>query len=47
MAEAAQADKRVSIHVEHVNPALRLYTRLGFRPVADQGVYVLMEWSAT
>jgi ribosomal protein S18 acetylase RimI-like enzyme len=26
------------------NPALRLYDRLGFRHVADQGVYYLMKW---
>jgi GNAT superfamily N-acetyltransferase len=33
----------VSIHVERFNPALRLYTRFGFRQVADKGVYYLME----
>jgi ribosomal protein S18 acetylase RimI-like enzyme len=43
--EAAGARKRVSIHVEHNNPALRLYTRLGFSPVADEGVYLRMEWT--
>ena len=32
-----------SIHVERFNPALRLYGRLGFRKVADKGVYFLME----
>jgi ribosomal protein S18 acetylase RimI-like enzyme len=45
LAEAAQASERVSIHVERFNPALRLYTRLGFRSVADRGVYLLMEWA--
>src|SRR5206468_9595764 len=35
LAEAAQAGKRASIHVERFNPALRLYERLGFRSVAD------------
>jgi ribosomal protein S18 acetylase RimI-like enzyme len=44
MAEAAAAGKRLSIHVELQNPAMRLYDRLGFRPVADEGVYVRMEW---
>lgn len=34
----------VRIHVETYNPAMRLYLRLGFQPVADQGVYQLMEW---
>jgi GNAT superfamily N-acetyltransferase len=47
MAEAARTGKRVSIHVERFNPALRLYTRLGFQPSADHGVYLLMEWSAS
>jgi GNAT superfamily N-acetyltransferase len=41
--EAATAGKRVSIHVERNNPARRLYERLGFTPVEDRGVYLLME----
>jgi ribosomal protein S18 acetylase RimI-like enzyme len=45
LAEAVEVGKRVSIHVEHMNPAMRLYTRLGFRPVEERGVYVLMEWT--
>lgn len=36
--------KSVTIHVEKHNPALRLYERLGFRQLADRGVYWLMEW---
>lgn len=36
----------VRIHVEHFNPALRLYTRLGFRKIGDNGVYFLMEWAS-
>jgi GNAT superfamily N-acetyltransferase len=44
MAEALAAGKRLSIHVELQNPAMRLYERLGFRPAADEGVYVRMEW---
>lgn len=42
LTEAGRAGKPVSIHVEKFNPALRLYERLGFRPVADKGVYFLM-----
>jgi GNAT superfamily N-acetyltransferase len=34
----------VSIHVERFNPAMRLYLRLGFKPIEDQGVYQLLEW---
>jgi ribosomal protein S18 acetylase RimI-like enzyme len=41
--EGARSGKRVSIHVEKHNPAWRLYERLGFEPVADRGVHVLME----
>jgi ribosomal protein S18 acetylase RimI-like enzyme len=43
--EGAEKGLPVSIHVEHFNPALRLYERLGFKQVHDQGVYYLMEWS--
>jgi GNAT superfamily N-acetyltransferase len=46
MDEAAAAGKTLSIHVEKFNPALRLYQRLGFRKVQDQGVYDLMCWTA-
>jgi GNAT superfamily N-acetyltransferase len=46
LAEAADSGKRVGIHVERMNPVLRLYTRLGFQQVADEGVYLLMMWSA-
>jgi ribosomal protein S18 acetylase RimI-like enzyme len=46
-AEAEQAGKKLSIHVEQFNPARRLYERLGFRIIADQGVYWLMEWTAS
>lgn len=41
---AAAAGKKVRIHVEYNNPAMRLYRRLGFERVDDQGVYHLMEW---
>ncbi len=45
MAEGAASGRKVSIHVERFNPALGLYHRLGFLPIADEGVYILMEWS--
>jgi len=41
--EGARTGKRVSIHVEKNNPALRLYECLGFAAVADRGVYLLLE----
>ncbi|GAA1543989.1 GNAT family N-acetyltransferase [Nocardioides humi] len=43
--EATASGRSTSIHVEVHNPAARLYQRLGFRPVARRGVYVLMERS--
>lgn len=47
LAEAGQGQLPVRIHVERFNPALRLYTRLGFRMIADQGVYFYLEWTPT
>ena len=44
-ARAAAAGKAVTIHVERMNPALRLYERLGFRLVEDKGVYLFLSWS--
>ena len=41
--EADAAGKRVTIHVERFNPALRLYARLGFAVSEDKGVYLLLE----
>jgi ribosomal protein S18 acetylase RimI-like enzyme len=44
MDEAAAAAKDLTIHVEKMNPALRLYRRLGFDVSEDKGVYDLMRW---
>lgn len=44
-AEGGRSGRRVTIHVESFNPALRLYERLGFRTVARNGVYQLLEWA--
>jgi ribosomal protein S18 acetylase RimI-like enzyme len=46
VAEAQAGGRVLSIHVEPQNPARRLYDRLGFRPVAEHGLYVLMELEA-
>ncbi len=45
LAEGQERGLPVTIHVEQFNPALRLYTRLGFRQVQERGVYLLMEWT--
>jgi GNAT superfamily N-acetyltransferase len=44
LAQAAAAGKPVRMHVERFNPAQRLYQRLGFEQIADEGVYLLLEW---
>lgn len=41
--EADERGVKASIHVERFNPAQRLYSRLGFRPVSETGVYLLLE----
>jgi ribosomal protein S18 acetylase RimI-like enzyme len=46
MAQAEAHAKSVSIHVEQMNPAMRLYLRLGFRKIGEHGIYHLMQWSA-
>ncbi len=45
LAEGASVRKLVRIHVEQFNPAMRLYERLGFSKIEEQGVYHLMEWT--
>ena len=44
--EATGANRSVTIHVEHNNPAMRLYQQLGFSHVSDEGVYFFMKWDA-
>jgi ribosomal protein S18 acetylase RimI-like enzyme len=46
LAEGTREAKRITIHVEMFNPALRLYERLGFRKLGEHGVYHFMSWSA-
>jgi ribosomal protein S18 acetylase RimI-like enzyme len=41
--EARERRIPLTIHVEMFNPARRLYERLGFAPVAEHGIYLLME----
>lgn len=45
LAEATASGRCVTIHVEASNPARRLYERLGFVEVGDEGVYRFMRWS--
>ena len=43
--EAAEAGKRVLIYVETYNPSLRLFERLGFSRVSEEGINFLLEWN--
>ncbi len=45
LAEGQARGVPITIHVERFNPALRLYTRLGFRQIEDKGVYYFLEWT--
>lgn len=45
--EAASAGKVVRIYVEEFNPSLRLFERLNFKPVEQQGFHVLLGWFPT
>lgn len=44
--EGRATKKKVTIYVEHFNPARHLYDRLGFQHVDTNGVYHFMEWRA-
>lgn len=44
--EGQESGRAVRIHVEKHNRALALYERLGFRAIADRGVYWFLEWPA-
>jgi GNAT superfamily N-acetyltransferase len=44
LALAAAKNKPVGLHVEKLNPAKRLYQRLGFAFAEDNGLYERMEW---
>lgn len=45
MAEAESHEKPVTIYVESFNPSLRLFERLGFKKVAEQGFHWLLRWT--
>ena len=45
LAEASRLGRCVRLHVERHSAARRLYERLGFRELADEGIYLLLEWT--
>lgn len=44
--EARATKKLLLLSVYRFNPAVRLYERLGFSKVADDGLYIQMQWVA-
>lgn len=44
LAYAKKIEKRVEIYVEAMNPAKRLYDRLGFKTIEEGQIYLKMEW---
>jgi ribosomal protein S18 acetylase RimI-like enzyme len=46
VAESRATGKPLHLHVEPFNPALRLYQRLGFEKIGEEGIYWLMEWNS-
>jgi RimJ/RimL family protein N-acetyltransferase len=42
--DEASTLRPLRIFVESFNPSLRLFERLGFRAVEEQGIHLLMEW---
>lgn len=44
LAEAAQTQRSVGIYVESFNPSLRLFERLGFSEVEQEGFNFLLRW---
>lgn len=43
MAEAKEAGKPLSIYVETFNPSLKLFQRLGFTPIQQEGFHLLLQ----
>lgn len=43
--QATQSGAQVVLHVDKQNRARRLYQRLGFETIGDDGVYFKMKWS--
>lgn len=45
LVEAKDRDVDIGLYVELTNPAFNWYSRLGFTPCGDNGVYQQMRWS--
>ena len=43
--DEASPSRPLRIYVESFNPSLRLFERLGFKAVDEEGIHLLMEWA--
>ena len=43
--EACRSNKPIRIYVENFNTSVGLFERLGCKPIEEQGVHVLFQWS--
>ena len=46
MEEARLTNRRVRLHVERMNPALKFYQQLGFSMLAESPTHFEMTWTA-
>jgi GNAT superfamily N-acetyltransferase len=47
LVEAERTGRAVRIYIEEFNPSLHLFERFGFSRSEQQGIHVLMEWTAS
>ena len=43
--EGEQSEKPVQIYIENYNQSSNLFLRLGFQPIAEEGINVLWQWN--
>jgi ribosomal protein S18 acetylase RimI-like enzyme len=45
--EASRLQKPLTVFVDQQDRSINLFERLGFKPVEEQGMHILLEWKAT
>jgi len=45
--EASRLQKPITVFVDQQDRSINLFDRLGFKPVEEQGMHILLEWKAT
>jgi len=44
--EASRLQKPITVFVDQQDRSIKLFDRLGFKPVEEQGMHILLEWKA-